>query len=209
MSDGIRIAMLGRFLSSFPSASVESATLRADAFTTHEMDYQDEFYCAIDELEGASHAGSAFLGTTLSSSGCMYKCFAVDLEVVLENAGKSVPKEDLKWLIVFFIKSMILGLPDGKKHSKFAYTYPVYTSIIPMINPVSFANAFEKKVENNGEGYVSPSIAALKKHYNFNAKYEPNIINDKIEFEPEDPDSQTFNDFITKDLYKKINDIIM
>ncbi len=108
----IDLAMFGRMIAKRPDANVEAAVQVAHAISINEVEIEDDFFTAVDDL---NKHGSAHMGEQEFVSAIYYLYLCVDKELLLKNLnGKKV--EAAKALNVL-AKTAAMVAPTGKQNS--------------------------------------------------------------------------------------------
>lgn len=194
--------MTGRFLSGVPQLDLESATCRADAFSTHSINKDDDFFAATDELDEAP--GAFYLGYRMIHSSCMYKSIGIDYNTFKNNQKMKLDKEEEKILLKCFIKAFVWANSAGKKYSSWNESRPEFVAICIMDNAITFANAFESPIKSD-EGYIKPSITALKKNIETMKRWE-NYESYYFDIHDESQKELKWDDFIDSCIMKLMED---
>lgn len=166
VSDAADIALFGRMVADDASQTVEGAALFSHALSTHAVRSELDFFSAVDdEKKDADDAGAGQIGTIEYNSACYYRYVGVNLDLL--KASKLFDQAEIKTVLDNFIRAAILANPAARKNSMFGQSLPSYVLAIKRTGqPLSLANAFERPVASRrGEGFVAPSISALKKEW--------------------------------------------
>jgi CRISPR system Cascade subunit CasC len=82
------IAMFGRMIAEHPGSNVEAAVQVANAITVNEVEVEDDYFSAVDDLNtGGDETGSGHLGETGFGAGVFYAYLCIDRELLKENLG--------------------------------------------------------------------------------------------------------------------------
>lgn len=155
------ISLFGRMMADLPSMNVEAASSFAHAITTHEAEFESDYFTLCDDK--ATTTGAGHLGQTSFTSGVYYRNIVLDIGTLCSNmVGFS--EDDIKELAAFFVTACLEAFPEGKKNSMYCRTIPTY-ALVDLTNlPISLAGAFEAPVCAEGTGYMESSIKALEEH---------------------------------------------
>lgn len=155
------ISLFGRMMADLPSMNVEAASSFAHAITTHEAEFESDYFTLCDDK--ALTTGAGHLGQTSFTSGVFYRNIVLDIGTLGSNmVGFS--EEEIKELAAFFMTACLEAFPEGKKNSMYCRTIPTY-ALVDLTNlPISLAGAFEAPIKSDGTGYMEPSINALEEH---------------------------------------------
>jgi len=108
----IDLAMFGRMIAKRPNANVEAAVQVAHAISINEVEIEDDFFTAVDDL---NRHGSAHMGEQEFVSAIYYLYLCVDNKLLLKNLnGKKV--EAAKALNAL-AKTAAMVAPTGKQNS--------------------------------------------------------------------------------------------
>lgn len=111
----IDLAMFGRMIAKRPDANVEAAVQVAHAISINEVEIEDDFFTAVDDL---NKHGSAHMGEQEFVSAIYYLYLCIDKRLLLKNLGnngntKKLATKSLKALV----KSAAMVAPTGKQNS--------------------------------------------------------------------------------------------
>lgn len=165
VDDAADIALFGRMVADDATQTVEGAALFSHALSTHAVRSELDFFTAVDdEKKNEDDAGAGQLGTIEYNSACYYRYVGVNLDLLKQS--NFFNPEDLKTILENFIRATILANPNARKNSMFGQSLPSYVLAVKRTGqPLSLANAFEKAVSATKNGFVEPSITALKQEW--------------------------------------------
>lgn len=112
----VDIALFGRMIAANPSFNVEAAAQVAHAISVHEVDVEDDFFTAVDDLnEGIEDVGAGHMGETEFAAAVLYLYVCVDRHLLVENLGGDVglAQSALKALV----EAAATVAPSGKQNS--------------------------------------------------------------------------------------------
>ena len=161
------IAIFGRMVASDHTLIVEGAGLFSHALSTHTIaDNEIDFFSAIDDLQPETSEGSGHIDEMYFNSACYYRYIGLNLDLLADQDHlKHLPEEEQRAVVDTFIRASILAVPNARKNSMFGHNPPAFVlGLRREGQPLSLANAFEGGIKSNS-GYIEPSIAALKGHY--------------------------------------------
>jgi len=167
LKDAADIAIFGRMVASDHSLTLEGAGLFSHALSTHRADNDIDFFSAVDDLQAKEEAGAGMTGTLEFTSATYYRYAALNLDLLADAAhlGALAPAER-KEVVETFLRAAILAVPGARKNSMNAHTLPCH--VLGLVKdkdqPLQLINAFEKPVASK-DGFLDPSIAALKEHH--------------------------------------------
>ncbi len=161
----VDIALFGRMLANLPEANQYAACQVAHAISTHKVDYDEDFYTAVDDLKPDDNAGADMIGTVEFNSACYYRYAALDLCKLEANLLDD--RELALKGIEAFLRSCIYALPTGKQNTFAAHQLPSFIGFTVRQNasPRSLANAFERPVRSSQEGWLKASAEKLVKEW--------------------------------------------
>ena len=157
----VDIALFGRMLANLPEANQYAACQVAHAISTHKVDYDEDFYTAVDDLKPDDNAGADMLGTVEFNSACYYRYAALDLEKLKKNllGDEALTVKGVE----AFLRACVYALPTGKQNTFAAHQLPNFIGFTVRrdASPRSLANAFERPVRNSQEGWLKASTEKL------------------------------------------------
>lgn len=108
----IDLAMFGRMIAKRPDANVEAAVQVAHAISINEVEIEDDFFTAVDDL---NKHGSAHMGEQEFVSAIYYLYLCVDNKLLLKtlSGNEKLAKESLKALV----NAAAMVAPTGKQNS--------------------------------------------------------------------------------------------
>lgn len=164
------LALFGRMLADLPEKNIFAASQVAQAFSTHKVGMEFDFYTAVDELRPDETAGADMLGLIGFNSACFYRYLNVDVRNLTKNLQDD---EDLvSATIDAFVSAAIEAVPSGKQNSMAAHNAPsCVLAVVRKSGCWSLANAFENPIRPGKEkGLIENSMIALddcwQKHIN-------------------------------------------
>lgn len=153
------IAMFGRMLASSPAFNTEAAVQVAHAVTVHAVAVEDDYFTAVDDLNGGEDdLGAAHIGETEFGAGVFYLYICVNRDDLEKNLGdKALAKKSLAALIEAAAKVA----PNGKQNSFASRAYSSYLMAEKGDQqPRSLSVAFLKPVR--GEDVLGKAIAEIE-----------------------------------------------
>jgi len=153
------VALFGRMIADNTAVNVDAAMQVAHAFSIDEIDIEDDFFTAVEELvDEADSMGSAHMDNAEFVSATFYRYATLDFNELVANSGGDV--ELATELATAGIKAFCLSLPTGKNNVTAPHTVPDLVHItVNKSRPISFAGAFEKPVRARNE---SPAFEGAK-----------------------------------------------
>ncbi|MCG2777810.1 MAG: type I-E CRISPR-associated protein Cas7/Cse4/CasC [Desulfobacterales bacterium] len=112
----IDLAMFGRMIAKRPDANVEAAVQVAHAISINEVEIEDDFFTAVDDL---NKHGSAHMGEQEFVSAIYYLYLCIDNKLLLANLNnnKSDNKEQAMQSLKALVKVAAMVAPTGKQNS--------------------------------------------------------------------------------------------
>lgn len=112
----IDLAMFGRMIAKRPDANVEAAVQVAHAISINQVEIEDDFFTAVDDL---NKHGSAHMGEQEFVSAIYYLYLCIDNKLLLENLNnnKSDNKEQARQSLEALVKAAAMVAPTGKQNS--------------------------------------------------------------------------------------------
>ena len=160
------IAIFGRMVASDHTLMVEGAGLFSHALSTHRVSNDIDFFSAVDDLQPETSEGAGHIGTLEFNSACYYRYVGLNLDLLADDDHlQHLSEEEQKAVVDTFIRASILSVPNARKNSMFGHNPPAFVlGLRREGQPLSLANAFEDGIKSSN-GYIEPSLAALKGHY--------------------------------------------
>jgi len=144
------IALCGRMLETgtLKNTTVEAALQAAHAISTHAARPEIDYYVAADDVPG-DDAGAAYLDESIFSSACFYKYYSIHWEQLVSNLNGN--NELAAHTVGAFLQAAASASPSGKQNSFAAHNLPDGVLVEIKQQPVSYANAFVRPVEPQGD----------------------------------------------------------
>ena len=163
------IAIFGRMVANDHTLMVEGAGLFSHALSTHSIaDNEIDFFSAVDDLQPETSEGSGHIDEMYFNSACYYRYVGLNLDLLTDKDKghlKHLAGEEQEAVVNTFIRASILSVPNARKNSMFGHNPPAFVlGLRREGQPLSLANAFEGGIKSSN-GYIGPSVAALKGHY--------------------------------------------
>ena len=165
------IALFGRMLAEKREQNVDAACQVAHALSTHQADYETDFYTAVDDMtQEREETGAGMLGTQGFNSACFYRYALVDHAQLVKNMGGDAGTANAA--LEAFLNAFTLSIPTAKQNSHAAQNLPSFGLFVVRDKgvPVSLANAFARPIlryENDRykDDLIGASISALARHH--------------------------------------------
>lgn len=104
-------ALFGRMVAKHSEANYEAAVQVAHAISVHDIEIEQDFFTAVDDL---NNHGSAHMGEQEFTSSIHYLYLCIDAELLVENLGD---KEKARQAIKTLTESAATIAPSGKQNS--------------------------------------------------------------------------------------------
>lgn len=153
--DALDIALFGRMVAKAADMNVEAAASFAHAISTHRASNEVEFFTALDDL--ATEPGSAHMGSLEFNSATYYRYVSLDLG----QLAQSLATDDLKQAVAAFTKALFVAVPDARQTTMSGAGSWDFARVL-VRKGQRLQASFEEPVKARGEGFLKPSIAALK-----------------------------------------------
>ena len=156
---GLDIALFGRMVANAVNLNVEAACSFSHAITTHRISSEIDFFTALDDYSyGEEDAGSGHMGVTEYTSGTYYRYISLDLGLLADTLGDDA---DIKTAVQAFTKALYVAVPSAHQTTLAGYCPWNYAHVY-VRKGQGMQLSFEKPVKASGEGYLEPSIEAMK-----------------------------------------------
>lgn len=154
-TDALDIALFGRMVAKAAEMNVEAAASFAHAISTHRVSNEVEFFTALDDL--ADEPGSAHMGSLEFNSATYYRYVSLDLGQLAQTLGA----EDLRQAIAAFTQSLFVAVPNARQTTQSGASPWEFARVL-VRRGQRLQVPFEQPVKARGEGFLAPSIEALK-----------------------------------------------
>lgn len=158
------IGLFGRMLAEQPELKIDAACQVAHAISTHQADYETDFYTAVDDLtQDKDETGAGMLGTQGFNAACFYRYALVDHAQLVKNMGGDTRAANAA--LEAFLRAFTLSIPNAKQNSHAAQNLPSFGLLVARETgtPISLANAFARPVR--ADDLIGASIHALARHH--------------------------------------------
>ena len=155
--DALDIALFGRMVAKAADMNVEAAASFAHAISTHKVSNEVEFFTALDDLQ--EEPGSAHMGSLEFNSATYYRYVSLDLG----QLAQTLAADDLKKAIGAFAKALFVAVPNARQTTQSGASPWEFARVL-VRNGQRLQAPFEQPVKARGEGYLAPSIEALKSY---------------------------------------------
>jgi len=166
-TDAPDIALFGRMLTDNPDTNIAAACQVANAFSTHEVEVEYDYFTAMDDfMQEQEEAGAGMIEITGYTSACYYRYTRLDWSALRTNLNDD---EDVAQRTAnAFLRASVETVPTGMKNRFAQNCLPDFAlAVVRSGGPGwSLANAFERPVKPNGDsGLVKPSVEALDDYW--------------------------------------------
>jgi len=157
--DGIDIALFGRMVAQAADLNVEAACSFAHAISTHKVANEVEFFTAVDDdpMGLREDSGSAHMGSLEFNSATYYRYVSLDLGQLYQT----LKGQNMASAIESFVKALYVGVPTARQTTMTGLSAWDYAKVLVRKGQALQAS-FDSPVKAKGEGYLVPSIEALK-----------------------------------------------
>ncbi len=166
--DGTRaadLALFGRMIADISERGIDTAAQVGHAISTHRVDFEFDYYTAIDDLKPDDKPGADMIGTVEFNSACYYRYANLNWPILLGNLDGDY---DLaRRSVEAFARGCISAMPTGKQNSMAAHNPPSFIMAVwGNGQPVNLANAFVKPVRATGDSdLIAASVEALDRYW--------------------------------------------
>lgn len=160
----IDIAMFGRMFTSDPGRSVDGAVSMGHAITTHMAQIEDDYFCAVDDMNEGT--GAAHLGTNFYGSGVFYQYCGIDLKQLISNLSseklsEAEVEEHAKMACAILLQALATTNPTGMQKGMTSKPFADYIRVEKTDGqPMTLDPAFMSPVD--GDDLMEESILALE-----------------------------------------------
>ena len=153
--DALDIALFGRMVAKAADMNVEAAASFAHAISTHKVSNEVEFFTALDDLQ--DEPGSAHMGSLEFNSATYYRYVSLDVGQLAQTLGP----DDLKKAVAAFAQALFVAVPNARQTTQSGASPWEFARVL-VRKGQRLQVPFEQPVKARGEGYLQPSIEALK-----------------------------------------------
>ncbi len=160
-TQSVDVALWGRMLADSPRKNIEAACQVAHAITVHPVVIEDDYFTAVDDLNGGlEDMGAAHIGETRFAAGLFYAYICINKELLIKNldGNEALANQAIKALTEAAVKVA----PEGKQNSFASRAYASYVLAEKGDQqPRSLSVAFLKPVDKQHDDYAAQAITAL------------------------------------------------
>lgn len=153
--DALDVALFGRMVAQAATMNIEAAASFAHAISTHRVSNDVEFFTALDD--NPAEQGSAHMGNLEFNSATYYRYISLDLGQLAQSLGT----EDLGQAVEAFTKALFVAVPSARQATMSGAGSWDFARVL-VRKGQRLQASFDKPVRARGDGYIEPSIAALK-----------------------------------------------
>jgi CRISPR system Cascade subunit CasC len=158
------LALFGRMLADLPGKNIDGAAQVAHAISTHAVEFEFDFYTAVDDLNTEEETGAGMMGTVEYNSATFYRYTNVDVSQLTKNLQGDADLADAT--LRAYAEAFLTALPTGKQNSFAAQNPPSFAvAIVRDKGRWSLANAFVNPVPTRKGDLVANSIHALAEYW--------------------------------------------
>ena len=159
------LALFGRMLADLPVKNIDGAVQVAHAISTHAVEFEFDYYTAVDDLNTQEETGAGMIGTVEFNSATFYRYTSIDLTDLTKNLGRD--RQLAVAVALAYARGFLLAIPSGKQTSFAAQNLPsAALAVVREHGRWSLANAFVKPVSaRSADGLVARSIHELVDYY--------------------------------------------
>lgn len=172
------IGMFGRMLADAADFNVDAAVQVAHAFTIHPVTVEDDYFTAVDDLQGRGETGAGHVNAAEFGSGVFYSYVCINRDLLQKNVEDSdIVQRSLR----AFTEALLTVPPTGKQNSHASRGYASYAlAERGSRQPRSLAIAFLDGIQ---APYMTNGIKELRSQRDrLDAAYGP-VANDNYEMD--------------------------
>ncbi len=155
--DALDIALFGRMVAKAADMNIEAAASFSHAISTHKVDNEIDFFTALDDL--AQEPGSSHMGSIEFNSATYYRYVSLDLGQLAQTMDVAA----IRTAVEAFTKSLYLAVPSARQTTQSGASPWDYARVF-VRKGQRLQAPFEQPIKAKGEGYLKPSISALKEY---------------------------------------------
>ncbi|VGK90959.1 type I-E CRISPR-associated protein Cas7/Cse4/CasC [Klebsiella pneumoniae] len=177
--DALDIALFGRMVAKAVDMNVEAAASFAHAISTHKVSNEVEFFTAVDDCKTEDESGSAHMGSLEFNSATYYRYVSLDLGQLAQTLGEDA---DMKTAVAAFVKALYVAVPSARQTTQSGACPWEYARVL-LRKGQGLQASFEQPVKSQGEGFLSPSKAALKNWLHTKEKLSGSLFGKQGDYE--------------------------
>lgn len=188
--DALDIALFGRMVAKAADMNVEAAASFAHAISTHKVSNEVEFFTALDDLQ--DEPGSAHMGSLEFNSATYYRYVSLDVGQLAQTLGT----DDLKKAIAAFTQALFVAVPNARQTTQSGASPWEFARVL-VRKGQRLQVPFEQPVKACGEGYLQPSIEALKSYLDKKEKLSGSLFGKVAGYDWGEDENFSIDDLIT------------
>ncbi len=189
--DALDIALFGRMVAKAADMNVEAAASFGHAISTHKVSNEVEFFTALDDL--AEEPGSAHMGSLEFNSATYYRYVSLDLGQLAQTLGE----DDLKKAIASFTQSLFVAVPNARQTTQSGASPWEFARVL-VRRGQRLQVPFEQPVKARGEGFLAPSIEALKTYLDKKERLTGSLFGKQGSYEWGEDENFSIDDLVAK-----------
>lgn len=168
----LSIASFGRMAANLSGLSVEAAVAVSPAITTHAALIESDYFSAVDDLPTDDQgAGAGHIGSASYTSGVFYRTVTID-HGQLKESWTGADLEGANEQVAEMVKSLVRGLPTGKKNSTAPYLTPILVLAEEQKHRIAYD--FETPVPRAQDGgYAHTTVERLEGEMEMARAFDP------------------------------------
>ncbi|RAV31703.1 type I-E CRISPR-associated protein Cas7/Cse4/CasC [Corynebacterium heidelbergense] len=160
-NEAVDIALFGRMLADAPELNIDAACQVEHALSIHRAANEFDFFTAVDDNAPEDNSGAGMMGTVEFVSSTLYRYATINVDRLVSNIGD---REAAATAAETFVKAFALSMPTGRQNTFANRTRPDFVWVeIREDQPVSWVNAFEASVANDGNA-VALGVQKMVEH---------------------------------------------
>ena len=196
--DALDIALFGRMVAKAAEMNVEAAASFSHAISTHRVANEVEFFTALDDRQ--DEPGSAHMGSLEFNSATYYRYISLDLGQLAQTLGGEAMNADadqLKQAIGAFTKALFVAVPDARQTTQTGATPWEFAKVL-VGKGQRLQAPFEEQVKAAGQGFLAPSVTALKNYLAKKEKLSGSLFGKLGDYEWGENEAFSLDDLIIK-----------
>ncbi len=189
--DALDIALFGRMVAKAAEMNVEAAASFAHAISTHQVSNEVEFFTALDDRQ--EEPGSAHMGSLEFNSATYYRYISLDLGQLAQTMGE----EDLQKSIAAFTQALFVAVPNARQTTQSGAS-PWEFARVMVRKGQRLQVPFEAPVKAREDGYLQPSIEALKNYLDKKEKLAGSLFGKLVAYDWGEDESFSIDHLIDK-----------
>lgn len=172
--NALDIALFGRMVAKAADMNVEAAASFAHAISTHKVSNEVEFFTALDDSTGTTE----HMGSLEFNSATYYRYVSLDLGQLAQTLGT----DDLKQAIAAFTQALFVAVPSARQTTQSGASPWEFARVL-VRRGQRLQVPFEQPVKAKGEGFLAPSVEALKGYLDKKEKLAGSLFGKQAAYE--------------------------